>query len=275
MTPPEESRRRPPAVIAIAAHPDDIEFYMAGTLLLLKEAGWTIHYLTLASGSCGSLQYSAAATKKLRRTESRRAAAILGAHYHPSLVDDFEVLYNLRILRNVASLIRLTRPSIVLTHSPRDYMEDHVNTSRLAVSAAFARGMPNFRATPARAPTPEDVTVYHAMPHGLRDELGRRVPAGAFVNTTPVHHLKRKALAAHQSQKTWLDASQGMDSYLKTMDKLSRAVGRMSGRFQHAEGWRRHLHYGFCPEESDPLRRALASAYFVNSRYKRQLEKEF
>ena len=40
--------------MAVAAHPDDIEFYMAGTLLLLREAGYEVHYMTLASGSCGS-----------------------------------------------------------------------------------------------------------------------------------------------------------------------------------------------------------------------------
>jgi len=35
--------------IAIAAHPDDIEFLHGGTLLLLKQAGWAIHYLNVAS----------------------------------------------------------------------------------------------------------------------------------------------------------------------------------------------------------------------------------
>src|SRR5438132_7936599 len=68
------------AAFAIAAHPDDIEFYMAGTLWLLKKAGYAIHYMTLASGSCGSIRTSAAATRALRRRESRRAARILGAH---------------------------------------------------------------------------------------------------------------------------------------------------------------------------------------------------
>jgi len=64
-------------------------------------------------------------------------------------------------------------------------------------------------------------------------------------------------LAAHESQKSWLDASQGMDSYLRIMDDLSLEVGRMSRRFKHAEGWRRHLHFGFCAEEADPLAEAL------------------
>src|SRR5437667_2642775 len=149
------------SAIAIGAHPDDIEFYMAGTLLLLKQAGYDIHYLTLASGSCGSIEQNAAATRLRRRKESRRAASILGAHYHPSLTDDLEILYELKTLRRVAAVIREVRPKIVLTHPPQDYMEDHTNTCRLAVTAAFARGMRNFKTTPARPAVFEDVFVYH------------------------------------------------------------------------------------------------------------------
>ena len=122
-----------PSAFAIAAHPDDIEFYMAGTLLLLKQAGWEIHYLTLASGSCGSARFNAAKTRAIRRREAQRAAQILGAHFHPGLVDDLEILYELKTLRRLAAIVRAVQPSIVLTHSPQDYMEDHTNTCRLAV----------------------------------------------------------------------------------------------------------------------------------------------
>lgn len=41
---------------AVAAHPDDAEFTMAGTLLLLKDAGYEIHLMHIANGSCGSLE---------------------------------------------------------------------------------------------------------------------------------------------------------------------------------------------------------------------------
>jgi LmbE family N-acetylglucosaminyl deacetylase len=250
-----------PSAIAIAAHPDDIEFYMAGTLLLLKQAGYETHYMTVASGSCGSLQYNAAATRAIRRRESRRAAQLLGAQYHSSLTDDLEVFYDLKTLRRLAAVIREVKPQIVLTHSPQDYMEDHTNTCRLSVTAAFARGMKNFKTTPARAAVFGDVTIYHAMPHGLRDGLRRRIVPDAFVNTASVHASKRAALAAHQSQKEWLDASQGLDSYLQAMDQLSLAVGKMSRRFKHAEGWRRHLHLGFSAMETDPLHDALGKDY--------------
>ncbi len=264
--------RTKPSAIAIASHPDDIEFYMAGTLLLLKTAGYEIHYMTVASGSCGSLMHNAAATRGIRRRESRRAAQLLGAQYHPSLTDDLEILYEVKTLRRLAAVLREVRPEIVLTHSPQDYMEDHTNTCRLSVSAAFARGMRNFKTLPARPPVFGNVTVYHAMPHGLRDGLRRRIIPGAFVNTASVHPVKRAALAAHQSQKEWLDASQGLDSYLHAMDQLSVAVGKMSQRFRHAEGWRRHLHLGFSATEADPLRDALGKDYGINLEYEQGLE---
>src|SRR5438876_2731913 len=220
--------------IAIGAHPDDIEFYMAGTLLMLAKAGYETHYLNLASGNCGSAEYNGATTRSIRNTEARAAAKILGAEFHPSLTDDLEILYNLDLLRALAAIVREVKPTIVLTHSPEDYMEDHTNACRLAVTAAFARGMPNFKTRPTRKHVESNVAVYHAMPHGLCDGLRQRIVPEAFVNTTPVHEMKLLALACHRSQKEWLDVSQGMDSYLKSMDEMSLAVGRMSRRFKHA-----------------------------------------
>jgi LmbE family N-acetylglucosaminyl deacetylase len=258
--------------IAIAAHPDDIEFGMAGTLLLLRRAGWEIHYLNLASGNCGTVEYSSAATRRIRAAEARKAAKILGAQFHPGFTDDLEIIYDLRLLRRVAAVIRAVKPAIVLTHSPQDYMEDHTNTCRLAVTAAFTRGMPNFKTIPLRRSADFEVTVYHAMPHGLRDGLRRRIIPGAFVNTTAVHPVKLAALGAHQSQQSWLDTSQGMNSYLQGMEDLSREVGRMSRRFKLAEGWRRHLHLGFCGLEADPLRTALGADFLINQKYERSLE---
>jgi len=92
-------RRNPSAPWPSSRTPDDIEFYMAGTLVLLKEAGYEIHYLTVASGSCGSVEHDAATTRAVRRREAQRAARILGACWHPSFTDDLEILYELRLLR--------------------------------------------------------------------------------------------------------------------------------------------------------------------------------
>ena len=133
--------------------------------------------------------------------------------------------------------------------------------------------MRNAKTVPHRAAADFDTMVYHALPHGLRDPLRRRIVPGAFVNTTLVHATKLAALSAHRSQQEWLQRSQGMNSYLQTMEDLSLEVGRMSGRFQHAEGWRRHSHLGFASEDADPVHETLGKNVLVNKTYEINLER--
>ena len=243
--------------LALVAHNDDIEFMMAGTLVLLGEAGYEPHYMNVANGSCGSAVMDRETTIATRTAESRDAAAELGAIYHEPLVDDIQIYYTPELAARVGAVVRQVDPEILLLQSPRDYMEDHMNSSRLGVTAAFCRGMPNF---PTDPPTPTVATamaVYHALPYGLCDQLRQPVRAHFYVDVTPVLAVKRRALACHRSQKEWLDKSQGLDSYLTTMEDMSAQVGRMSGRFDYAEGWRRHSHLGFAEEHFDPLTAAL------------------
>jgi len=259
------------AALAVGAHPDDIEFMMAGTLILLKRAGYGIHYLNVANGSCGSAVFSRAETVRRRRGEAQAAARLIGAVHHPSFVPDIEVFYEKRILASLGAVIRRVNPQILLVPSPEDYMEDHTNTGRLAVTAAFCRGMRNFPTSPRAPAVGDSCTVYHALPYGLRDGLRRRVWAGEYVDVSSVLALKREMLACHKSQKEWLDHSQGLDSYLKTMEEMCHEVGRMSRRFRHAEGWRRHSHLGFSPADRDSLAEALGPKVVVDPRYERRL----
>jgi N-acetylglucosamine malate deacetylase 1 len=254
-------RRMNRTAIAIAAHPDDIEFYMAGTLLLLKDAGWHIHCFNLSAGSQGSAATAAARTRAVRRLEAKNAARTMGAVWHPPLSDDLEIVYSVPLLRKLAAVVRKVNPSVVLTHPPQDYMEDHTETCRLAVTAAFAKTFPNYRSTPPTKPGTGEVTVYHCMPHTLHEPLGGRVQPDCYVDVTGVLERKTAALAAHVSQKSWLDQTQGMDSYLKTMQGFSATLGKESGKFRHAEGWRRHWHAGFCSRDANPLAVALGRRY--------------
>jgi N-acetylglucosamine malate deacetylase 1 len=258
--------------IAIAAHPDDIEFMMAGTLLQLKKHGFEIHYLNLSSGNVGSVNHNSEKTTSIRLQEAKKAAEILGAHFHPPFCNDLEIFYEEKTLRRLAAIIREVKPKIILTHSPVDYMEDHVNTCRLAVTAAFSKGMPNFKTLPEREAANYDCTIYHALPHTLRDPLRRKIIAGSFVNTEEFENLKIEALKSHQSQQNWLDISQKLNSYLQTMEDISLEVGRMSKKFIYAEGWRRHLHFGFCGPEDDPLK-ILGGDYCIDEEYEKNLEK--
>ena len=246
-------------VLAIAAHPDDIELMMAGTLALLGRAGYALHYLVMANGSCGTAALDRESIVAIRVQEARQAAAVLGATPHEPLVDDIQIYYTPSLVARVAAVVRRVQPEILLAPSPHDYMEDHVNTSRLAVTAAFCRGMRNFVTDPPAPPVTGEVAVYHALPWGLKDPLGNAVRPHLVVDIAGVFETKRQALACHRSQKEWLDASQGLDSYLRAMAEMAEAVGRLSGRFRVAEGWQRHNPLGFSGEAFRPLEDALGA----------------
>lgn len=252
--------------LAIAAHPDDIEFLMSGTLMLLRTNGYEIHYWNLANGCCGSSKYDAATIARIRREEAMAAAKAIGAVFHESICNDLEIFYDKPTLARVAAVMREVAPEILLTHSPVDYMEDHTNACRLAVTAAFVRGMPNFPTDPPRPAVTNNVTVYHAQPYSHREPLGRLVEPEIVVDTSDLIELKKKMLAKHATQKQWLDESQGVNSYLDAMAELDAEVGRMSSIFKFAEGWRRHLHLGFCGPKDNPLVDTLKERVLIASK---------
>ncbi|MCA9215642.1 MAG: hypothetical protein KDB27_21400, partial [Planctomycetales bacterium] len=152
--------------------------------------------------------------------------------------------------------MRDVQPSILLTHSPQDYMEDHMNAARLAITSAFSRCMPNFPVTPIRVTTEQPVAIYHAQPHGNVDGLRRPVRPDLVVDISSTIDRKVTMLAMHKSQKEWLDQSQGMDSYTDSMKALCQQIGEFANR-PFGEGWRRHSHLGFADEDFDPLGEAL------------------
>jgi len=243
-----------PTALAVFAHPDDMEIVAAGTLLRLQRAGFSVHCLAVANGGCGSSVLGREETAKARRAEAEEACRLAGFTWHESLVNDAEIFYERATLGRVAALVRRVAPDVLLTHSPADYMEDHQNASRLAVSAAFCRGMRNMPTDPPAPPVDRPVTVYHAQPYGNRDPLGSEVRPTHFVDVGgEILEKKTAMLACHRSQQEWLDESQGLSSYLETMRGLAREVGGWSGRFDYAEGWRRRLSLGFCAPEDDPL----------------------
>ena len=250
-----------PAVLALFAHPDDIEFVAAGTLLRLKDIGWQVHYCNLANGCCGSTTADRIETAAIRRIESERSAALLGATFHPSICDDLSIFYNAESLAKVASIVRQAKPSIVLTHAAVDYMEDHMETCRLAVSATFAKGVRNFASIPECDCFDGDVAIYHAQPHGNRTPMNEIVGPSIAIPIDTVVHRKIAMLECHQSQQHWLQATQGMNSYLQTMLDLGQEVAHLSNLSlagcQYAEGWHKHLHLGFGAPDFDPLSQLL------------------
>ncbi|MDR1612720.1 MAG: PIG-L family deacetylase [Planctomycetota bacterium] len=269
-----EAQANPQCVMAIAAHPDDIEFAMAGTLLALREMGWEVHYFNISNGDVGSMTLSRAGTAKVRLSEARASCERAGFIHHRPIVGDLGIAYENRQLARVTAAIRKARPGVILTQSLDDYAEDHESAARLACGAAFCKSMKNSPCVPAVKPYFADVAVYHAMPHGLRDGMGKRIRSGLWVDIGDHIDAKKELLACHHSQKQWLDATQGMDSYLQTMVDLCRAMGEMSGKFAFAEGWRKHNLLGYAADPSwDPLRDALGDRALTDRKYAAWLER--
>ena len=240
---------------AIGAHPDDVEFNMAGTLALLAQAGFETHMMNVARSNLDSNELPEEEITRIRRQEAERSAAVLGAVYHPPICDDLMIFYEDKLLRQMSAVIREVRPDIVLLPSLNDYMEDHTNTARLVVTACFSRGMRHYRSDPPRGATDQDVYLYHAQPHLNRDGMRTLVIPDLFVNVTSVIDTKLKMLGCHESQRQWLDETQGLDDYLESMRQASAEVARLSGQpdWQYAEGWRQHSHVGFSTEDRDLL----------------------
>ena len=201
----------------------------------------------------GKLDKLPAEAAAVRKKEAMKAAALLGAVFHESLVDDLEVFYVQDLIRRVTAVVRQVKPDIILAMSPEDYMEDHMNTARITVTASFLRGVKNYESIPAEPAMLHDVMLYHSTPHILTDMMRRPVVSEMYVDITEVISEKEKLLACHASQKEWLDATQGFDSYLRTMREAALAVGGMSGRYRFAEGWRRHSHVGFSRNDGNPI----------------------
>ncbi len=247
-------------VLAVSAHPDDIEWAMGGTLLLLRQAGCALHYMTVANGCYGTETLTREEIIAVRREEARAGAAVLGASFHESIVDDFDILYVQEQIRKVAAVVREVAPDIILTHALEDYMEDHMNAARLACSAAFIRASAHYLTDPPRQAVTNPVCIYHALPHSLRDRMRRPVVPELYVDIASVIEEKRKAISCHKSQETWLSTTQGTRTLADNMEEDARKVGGITRRFALAEGWSRHLHVGYSGEEIDPVS-DLLSAY--------------
>jgi len=253
-------------VLAIVAHPDDIEFVMSGTLMLLEKAGCEIHYMNVANGYCGTAEYDAETIIAIRLQEAKNAAKHINAKFHPSIAPDLGVFYNEELLAKLGAVIRKAAPDILLIPSSQDYMEDHTNTCRLAITAAFTRGMPNYVTSPPTEVIHNEIAVYHAQPHGNRDGMNQLITPDIFINISDVMEEKRNMLAEHKSQKEWLDRSQGFNAYLDIMQEYGKEVGLMSEKWEFAEGWRQHNPLGLCATNYDPMKELLHKYYHRNNK---------
>jgi len=228
-------------VLAIHAHPDDIEFQCAGTLLRLVERGVSVHVATMTPGDCGSAQLSAEAISKVRRAEAIRAAELLGAVCHCLEFRDLSIVFDNTSRQRVTECLRQVRPDLVLTAPPVDYMPDHEMTSLLVRDACFNAPIPNYATGAESAAEPIDAIphLYYVDAIEGVDWFGESQPAGMIVDVSATFERKLGMLACHESQRAWLLKQHGMDEYLESCRRWGTARGNEIG-VAYGEGFRQH-----------------------------------
>ncbi|NOX52850.1 MAG: PIG-L family deacetylase [Planctomycetes bacterium] len=232
-----------PRILAIHAHPDDVEFLCAGTLILLKRAGAAITIATMTPGDCGSTELSPDDIAQVRREEARRSAELLGADYHCLEFRDLQIVVDNPSRRRVTEFLRRVRPDIVITASPVDYMSDHEMTSHLVRDACFNASVPNY----ATCPDGEPAQPLQKIPHLYyvdsvegKDHFGKPIEPDFIVDVTEVFDEKQQMLACHESQRSWLLRQHGIDEYLESSKRWSAARGQEIGA-TYGEAFRQHV----------------------------------
>jgi LmbE family N-acetylglucosaminyl deacetylase len=227
-------------ILAVHAHPDDIEHLAAGALALLAARGHTLRIATLTAGECGSAETDLAETARIRKAEAAAAAALIGADYRCADLPDLGVYNDDRSRRAVTELIRWARADVVIAASPADYHPDHEAASQLARDACFASSVPNYR-TGASAALEAIPHLYFMDPIGGRDREGRRIVADFGADIAGGFAMKQQMLAAHVSQAQWVARQHGIADHLGSMETWSRRRGQDFGR-PLAEGFRQYRH---------------------------------
>jgi two-component system response regulator HydG len=124
-----ERARRREAVLAIGAHPDDVEIGAGGTLAAHHQLGHEVAILTLSRGAQGG-------PERDRASESRAAARILGAELHLQDLEDTRISESDPTIRIISRVVAQIQPTMIYTHSIHDVHQDHRNTHRAVMVAA-------------------------------------------------------------------------------------------------------------------------------------------
>jgi LmbE family N-acetylglucosaminyl deacetylase len=229
--------------LSFGAHPDDAEFFCAGTLALLHQKGWQIHISTMTPGDCGTIEYTREEISKIRRAEATKAVALLDGQYHCLECDDIFIMYDRPTLLKSIELIRKLKPAIVFALSPEDYMVDHTIAGKLAMTACFAGGVRNIEIKGIESFEPVPY-LYYMDPAEGKDIFGNDVQPQMVVDISSTFGVKEQMLCCHESQRNWLKAHHNMDEYVESMKRWSISRGSMIGT-QYAEGFRQHLGHAY------------------------------
>jgi N-acetylglucosamine malate deacetylase 1 len=216
-------------VLAVGAHPDDLEILCGGTLARFVQEGHEVVMCNATLGDRGSFEHTSQEIAGIRLVEARRAAAAAGADHVTLGLSDAEVsASDPDQVRAVVDLVREARPDLIVTHSPNDYMGDHNETSRLVFNASFHATLPLLE---TGRPHHDRVTPIYFMD----TVMGVGFQPVEYVDVSATFDTKVAMLEAHESQLTWLRAHDGID-VVEQMRVTTRFRGQQCG-VEYAEAF--------------------------------------
>ncbi|MBL9215905.1 MAG: PIG-L family deacetylase [Opitutaceae bacterium] len=219
-------------ILAVSAHPDDIEILCAGTLARYAQAGHQVTWVVFTDGSMGDVHIPPAQLARRRRRESQAAADLMGARLLWPGIRDEHAMPDAAQRRVMIDLLRTADPDVIITHSPNDYHPDHRAVSQLVFDSYFQKGLPHIPRQ--RRPA---CRFGHAQLYYMDNVAGIDFQPTEYVDVTPTMELKRRMLACHRSQFAALAELANTD-LLEMIDTQARFRGMAAG-CRYAEGFTR------------------------------------
>jgi LmbE family N-acetylglucosaminyl deacetylase len=208
-------------VLAIGAHPDDVEVLCAGTLAHYAARGDEVWIAIATKGDVGSPTHTREEIAAIRRAEAEASCRLIGAQLIWMGFDD-EWLFNDRPTRTrFIEAYREARPDVVFTHSPVDYHPDHRAAGQIAIDARIPSAV-----RLVETEHPALTTIPRLL---MMDTVGRTdfVPE-IYVDITDTFAAKSRMLSCHVSQDTWLQHLYGM-RYVEFIAEQASARGAECG----------------------------------------------
>ncbi len=206
-------------VLAIGAHPDDVEFTCGGTLLRLRAEGRTVAIVDCTRGEMGSR-----GTAEIRAVEAQKAAAMLGvvARLNLEMPDGMLEASNENVAKLVA-VIRHFQPEIVLFPPPFERHPDHEAVHQMVRKALFIAGLAKFE-TVWEGEQQNRWTVPRAFSYMQAYEIH----PSFFVDISPVFEQKMALVRAYRSQ-VYIPGEEeryGPQTFISSADFLEMLVSR-------------------------------------------------
>ena len=192
-------------VLAIGCHPDDVELGCAGTLVKYARQGDKVTVCHVANGNMGHVVIMPDELREIRRAEAKSSGDLAGIEVVTCDIGDIMVYEGDKAQRDaVVDVIRKAAPDVIITHSPNDYMPDHVAVSRLVFDASFAASIPHYLTGAAGA---AGLTPVYYM-----DTLaGLGFVPTEYVDISETVETKLSMLECHVSQMKWMRDHDNID----------------------------------------------------------------